>query len=161
MLKCLDAFALQLAEQKRLADIMDFKDLGLCAVDTLLRRTDIRQELKLSIQRIMIDEFQDNNELQKSLLYLLAEKQALMLDRIPTALEIETDKLFFVGDEKQSIYRFRGADVSVFKKLSRELAQGKGWRWKLAVKQRALFSEPIIVVPLRSLRFSMSFSLRS
>lgn len=126
MLKCLDAFALQLAEQKRLADIMDFKDLGLCAVDTLLRRTDIRQELKLSIQRIMIDEFQDNNELQKSLLYLLAEKQALMLDRIPTALEIETDKLFFVGDEKQSIYRFRGADVSVFKKLSRELAQGEG-----------------------------------
>jgi len=122
MLKHLDDFAYQLAEQKRLADIMDFKDLGYCAVDTLIRRADIRQELKTSIQRIMIDEFQDNNELQKSLLYLLAEKQSLMLDRIPTASEIDANKLFFVGDEKQSIYRFRGADVSVFKKLSRELA---------------------------------------
>lgn len=125
MLKHLDDFALQLAEQKRLADIMDFKDLGYCAVDTLIRRIDIRQELKTSIQRIMIDEFQDNNELQKSLLYLLAEKQSLSLDRIPTASEIETNKLFFVGDEKQSIYRFRGADVSVFKKLSLELARNK------------------------------------
>ena len=125
MLKHLDNFAHQLAEQKRLADIMDFKDLGYCAVDTIIRRADIRQELKTSIQRIMIDEFQDNNELQKSLLYLLAEKQSLTLDRIPTALEIEGNKLFFVGDEKQSIYRFRGADVSVFKKLSRELTQSK------------------------------------
>lgn len=125
MLKYLDDFAHQLAEHKRLADIMDFKDLGYCAVDTLIRRSDIRQELKTSIKRIMIDEFQDNNELQKSLLYLLAEKQSLTLDRIPTASEIEASKLFFVGDEKQSIYRFRGADVSVFKKLSRELARSE------------------------------------
>lgn len=125
MLHYLDEFAQQLAEKKRLADIMDFKDLGQCAVDLLMRRIDIRQELKTSFQKIMIDEFQDNNEIQKSLLFLLAEKQSLALDRIPTASEIENNKLFFVGDEKQSIYRFRGADVSVFKRLSRELTQNK------------------------------------
>ena len=70
----------------------------------------------------MIDEFQDNNQLQKELLYLLAEKEDLLGEKIPQARDLEKDKLFFVGDEKQSIYRFRGADVSVFKGLSSELA---------------------------------------
>ena len=70
----------------------------------------------------MIDEFQDNNELQKDLLYLLAERDGESADGIPASDSLAVDKLFFVGDEKQSIYRFRGADVSVFKRLSAELA---------------------------------------
>jgi ATP-dependent helicase/nuclease subunit A len=70
----------------------------------------------------MIDEFQDNNELQKKLLYLLAERDDLSVPGIPRPQDLAGDKLFFVGDEKQSIYRFRGADVSVFRGLSQELA---------------------------------------
>jgi len=62
-------------------------------------------------QYILIDEFQDNNELQKQLLFLLSKE----------GKEIRRGKLFFVGDEKQSIYLFRGADVSVFKGLANEL----------------------------------------
>ena len=38
---------------------------------------------------------------------------------------IASDTLFFVGDEKQSIYKFRGADVSVFNELKRDLARGE------------------------------------
>ena len=58
LLKRLDEYASEVAESKRLADVMDFKDLGVCAVDILKRRTDIRAFWKSSIESIMIDEFQ-------------------------------------------------------------------------------------------------------
>jgi ATP-dependent helicase/nuclease subunit A len=118
----LDEYASELAEAKRRADVMDFKDLGACAVHALKRRKDIRGRWKSQIRAIMIDEFQDNNELQKDLLYLLAERDGESGDGIPAPDSLAGDKLFFVGDEKQSIYRFRGADVSVFKRLSTELS---------------------------------------
>jgi len=121
VLKKLDEYAFELAEAKRLANVMDFKDLGLCAVDVLRRHEDIRNFWKLKIDSIMIDEFQDNNHVQKELLYLLAEARGKTSDGIPSPADLEEGKLFFVGDEKQSIYRFRGADVSVFKRLSAEL----------------------------------------
>ena len=74
----------------------------------------------------MIDEFQDNNDMQKRLLYLLAERVELF-EEDPGPEDLGKGKLFFVGDEKQSIYRFRGADVRVFKKLREEM-QGSGGR---------------------------------
>lgn len=121
LLSRLDEYASELAEAKRLANIMDFKDLGLCAVEALRRRKDMRNYWKQRIASIMIDEFQDNNQIQKDLLYLLAERRDRTVEGIPSPADLEEGKLFFVGDEKQSIYRFRGADVSVFKSLSKEL----------------------------------------
>ncbi len=124
LLKRLDEYALELAEAKRQANVLDFKDLGLCAVEVLKFRKDIRDFWKLRIDSIMIDEFQDNNHVQKDLLYLLAENRGSTSEGIPSPADLEEGKLFFVGDEKQSIYRFRGADVSVFKRLSAELGLG-------------------------------------
>ena len=72
------------------------------------------------------DEFQDNNELQKQILFLLAERLGYEGDGVPGPEFLERSKLFFVGDEKQSIYRFRGADVSVFKSLSSEIVKAGG-----------------------------------
>ena len=69
----------------------------------------------------MIDEFQDNNELQKDILFLLAERPDTVNKGIPPSEDLSAGKLFFVGDEKQSIYLFRGADVSVFRKLKEEI----------------------------------------
>lgn len=122
LLDRLDEFASEVAEAKRLANLMDFKDLGACAVRILEHRKDIRTFWKKTIESIMIDEFQDNNDLQKDLLYLLAEKNDRNVEGIPAPGDLEEGKLFFVGDEKQSIYRFRGADVAVFKRLAGELS---------------------------------------
>lgn len=108
-------------EAKRLARVMGFRDVATCAVDLLLRRADVRSYWKRRFRFIMIDEFQDDDQLQKDLLYLLAEREDRSCASIPRASDLESDKLFFVGDEKQSIYRFRGADVSVFRGLSDEL----------------------------------------
>jgi ATP-dependent exoDNAse (exonuclease V) beta subunit len=106
---------------KRRAGIMGFHDVATSAIDLLARRKELRAYWKRRFRYIMVDEFQDDNELQKELLYLLAEDETSAADGIPAPAGLAPDKLFFVGDDKQSIYRFRGADVSVFNRLGAEL----------------------------------------
>ena len=114
-----------IAEKKR-RSILHFGDIAQLAVDALIIDPDLRLFYKKQTHRIMIDEFQDNNSLQRDLLFLLAEKEERTDQSIPKPDELVPDKLFFVGDEKQSIYAFRGADVSVFRTLSQDLRQGGG-----------------------------------
>ena len=114
-----------IAEKKR-RSILHFGDIAQLAVDALITDPDLRLFYKKQTHRIMIDEFQDNNSLQRDLLFLLAEKEERTDQSIPKPDELVPDKLFFVGDEKQSIYAFRGADVSVFRTLSQDLRQGVG-----------------------------------
>ncbi|MDR0502209.1 MAG: UvrD-helicase domain-containing protein [Treponema sp.] len=108
-------------EKKRAQGVLTFADAAGLARTILLEQEDVRQGEKESCKAIMIDEFQDNNELQKELLFLLAEKPEITGKGIPRAQDLVKGKLFFVGDEKQSIYLFRGADVSVFRRLKEEL----------------------------------------
>ena len=126
----LERFRLAFLARKRAAGLATFRDVAEMAVAALLRDPALRQHYKRRFRFILIDEFQDNNRLQKELLYLLAERAELCVKRVPRPEELEPDKLFFVGDEKQSIYRFRGADVSVFTSLAGELerAGGRGLR---------------------------------
>lgn len=112
-----------IAEKKR-RSVLHFGDIAQLAVDALITDPDLRLFYKKQTHRIMIDEFQDNNSLQRNLLFLLAEKEDRTAQSIPKPDELVPDKLFFVGDEKQSIYAFRGADVSVFRMLSLDLRQG-------------------------------------
>jgi ATP-dependent helicase/nuclease subunit A len=105
-------------QKKRELGILNFRDIAELAVDALTRFPDLRQFYKRSFSAIMIDEFQDNNELQRDLVFLLAEEKNVQEPGIPDLTKLNPNKIIFVGDEKQSIYRFRGADVSVFRKLS-------------------------------------------
>ena len=107
--------------RKRVEGILTYNDVARLAKTILIEQRDIRQSEKESFKAIMIDEFQDNNGLQKDLLFLLAEKPEITHNDTPPAKDLSAGKLFFVGDEKQSIYRFRGADVSVFRALKQEL----------------------------------------
>ncbi|MCL2243992.1 MAG: UvrD-helicase domain-containing protein [Treponema sp.] len=107
--------------RKRAEGVLTFHDIARLSRTILLEQEDIRQGEKEAFKAIMIDEFQDNNELQKDILFLLAEKPQIFNRGIPSAQDLSKGKLFFVGDEKQSIYLFRGADVSVFRKLNDEL----------------------------------------
>ncbi len=113
-------------ERKRQSGILTFLDVARLAVDALLRDGELRALWKRTIKAIMIDEFQDNNALQRDLLFLIAEKEERTALNVPEPDELCPDKLFFVGDEKQSIYRFRGADVSVFRSLAADLRPESG-----------------------------------
>ncbi|MBN1686719.1 MAG: UvrD-helicase domain-containing protein [Spirochaetales bacterium] len=117
----------RIISNRRSRGVLLYHDVALMARTCLLENTSLRRYYKNRFTFIMIDEFQDNNRLQKEILYLLAERRAAENPRVPRADELEPDKLFFVGDEKQSIYMFRGADVSVFKELSGEI-EGQGGR---------------------------------
>lgn len=109
------------AQKKREAGLLTFTDVSRMALDALTDDPSLRASYKATFKSIMIDEFQDDNDLQRDLLFLLAERADRTEKTVPRADELSEDKLFFVGDEKQSIYRFRGADVSVFRSLAREL----------------------------------------
>ncbi|NLM01065.1 MAG: UvrD-helicase domain-containing protein [Treponema sp.] len=119
----LDIFLEQVNSTKRITGNLSFNDVSEMALKILIEQKDIRQQEKKSFNKIMIDEFQDNNGKNRDLLFLLSEKDDICVDGIPKKDEIKEDKLFFVGDEKQSIYKFRGADVSVFNKLKIDLGE--------------------------------------
>ena len=106
----LDGFAAAYAAAKRRESALDFEDLQLVARDLLRDHTDLRDREALRFKAIMVDEFQDTNRLQCDLVDLLAGGPG------------ERD-VFFVGDEFQSIYGFRHADVAVFRER-REQAGG-------------------------------------
>ena len=121
----LDKFQKEVNNTKRKMGLLSFDDVSSLAIKCLLEFPEVREVEKKAYKAIMIDEFQDDNIMQKKLLYLLSEKEELYSQEIPTPEELNPEKLFFVGDEKQSIYKFRGADVEVFRNLSNELT-GKG-----------------------------------
>lgn len=109
---------------KRSSGILSFKDVSDLALCILRDHPEIRKIEKSKYKAIMIDEFQDNNSKQRDMLFLLAENPERMEKGVPAVDELCKEKLFFVGDEKQSIYRFRGADVSVFRALSKDFKDG-------------------------------------
>ncbi len=126
LIPLLEEFQMEFNKQKRIQGLMTFNDVSKLALKILSEKKEIRQLEKKRTKAIMIDEFQDDNSEQKDMLFYLSEKlENFRTDGVPHPDELEKDKLFFVGDEKQSIYRFRGADVSVFKKLSDELKNGE------------------------------------
>jgi len=97
---------------------------------------DIRAALKQTIQMILIDEFQDTDPLQAELLLYLAEKSghtAQAWDEV----QLEDGKLFIVGDPKQSIYRFRGADIAAYERIGKLLVKQGGLQETLEVNYRS------------------------
>lgn len=138
----LACFQEQFLRAKRAAGVLSFSDIAQMSVDILIENRELRSYYKQRFTHIMIDEFQDNDRLQRDLLYLLAEREDLLSEGVPEGKDLDPDKLFFVGDEKQSIYRFRGADVSVFKALADEITSFGGDALKLVTNYR---SEPGLI----------------
>ena len=93
-------FAEEYAAAKDAESALDFEDLQLRARDLLREHAPLREREQLRFRSIMVDEFQDTNRLQCEVVDLLTGPG--------------TDR-FFVGDEFQSIYGFRHADVAVFR----------------------------------------------
>jgi ATP-dependent helicase/nuclease subunit A len=120
----MDEYQNLLAKKKRESGMLGFSDIARLVVDALSRDADLRQMYKKAYKKIMIDEFQDNNALQRDMVYLLAEKYERREKGVPSREDLLPDKVFFVGDEKQSIYGFRGADVSVFRGLADDFSDG-------------------------------------
>lgn len=94
---------IEYTEEKRINGYLDYDDLQILVLK-LLNNEEVLMKYQNKYKYFMIDEFQDTNELQKQIFYKLTSVNK-PLDR---------NNLFVVGDPKQSIYRFRGADVNIF-----------------------------------------------
>jgi ATP-dependent helicase/nuclease subunit A len=129
VLAMLREFLGKASESRAASGSLGFSDVASIAVATLATDLRLRDWYKSRYDAIMVDEFQDDNELQKRLLYYVAERRDRTDPDRGAALspgDLEPGVLFFVGDEKQSVYAFRGADVTVFRGLSQELACAAG-----------------------------------
>lgn len=102
-------FEKEMNDEKRSLGVLTFTDVLKLAIDILKTNSRIRKACQTRYRYVMIDEFQDNNNDYRILLNLITQKQ-----------------LFLVGDEKQSIYRFRGADVTVFKDMITDVNDSGG-----------------------------------
>ena len=137
---CLDLFArqyalemvnlllridLRLNEEKQKLSALDFDDLELRTL-ILLERPEVLARISERYRFFLVDEFQDTNPVQRVLL----ERLALTKGRRPA-------NLFIVGDRKQSIYGFRGADVDVFREMTATLLAHGGQEKPLQLNFRS------------------------
>ena len=107
-------FALDYEAQRKAEGVATFDDLLVWARDLLRDDVDTRRYFQEKYSRVLIDEFQDTDPLQAEIAFYLAAKPEADIDGQPWyRLPLQPGKLFIVGDVKQSIYRFRGADISV------------------------------------------------
>ena len=97
-------------------NIISYDKMILFARDLVQNNLMVRGELKKRYKSLMIDEFQDTDVAQGQLLLFLAEKQDSCAKNWQDII-LEPGKLFVVGDPKQSIYRFRGANISAYHKF--------------------------------------------
>ncbi len=94
-------------DRKKQKGYLDFEDL-LIFTQHVLQREEVQTYLREKFRYIMIDEYQDTNELQYEIF-------------MPILDNLRSGNLFVVGDEKQSIYMFRNAELEVFNKTKKEI----------------------------------------
>ena len=100
-------FADEFAAAKRRKNLVDFHDVEHFALQILVDEETEKvkktaEEFRDTFEEIMIDEYQDSNEVQETLLRSISRE------------ERGENNIFMVGDVKQSIYRFRLADPTIF-----------------------------------------------
>jgi ATP-dependent exoDNAse (exonuclease V) beta subunit len=111
LLACVDRYE----QLKTREGALDFLDLLVRARDLVRDNTAVRLHFQRRFRRLFVDEFQDTDPLQAELLLLLAssDPDETRWDRVVPV----PGKLFVVGDPKQSIYRFRRADVDIYRRV--------------------------------------------
>jgi ATP-dependent exoDNAse (exonuclease V) beta subunit len=111
----------QYDQRKARAGKLDFLDLLLRTRDLVRDDRAVREELQQRLHRLFVDEFQDTDPLQAEILLLLAAEDPG--ETTFTRARPAPGKLFLVGDPKQSIYRFRRADVALYERIKKQLVE--------------------------------------
>ena len=145
-----------LLEYQRLKDerhSLDFDDLEGLTAKLLADHPEVRAQLQSELRAVLVDEFQDTNDRQRQIVYALTGFTPLELTA-ETAKSAKENQLnlralgglrgsenqvdfFVVGDAKQSIYRFRQADVTVFRQVQADIRAANGLTLDLDLTFRA------------------------
>lgn len=102
----------EFSKAKQRINCIDFEDMLIFTAELLTKET-IRKNVTGKFKYIMIDEYQDTNDLQFAIF-------------LPILGDLTAGNLYVVGDKKQSIYGFRDADLNVFNKTAKKIADNSG-----------------------------------
>jgi ATP-dependent helicase/nuclease subunit A len=108
LMKIIKEFIDEFEACKRQEGLYSFEDIMYLAIKLFKRFPDVKNKFKRKIKEILVDEYQDTNDLQDSFIQLIAD-----------------DNTFMVGDVKQSIYRFRDANPKNFMRIYDEYQDGE------------------------------------
>jgi ATP-dependent helicase/nuclease subunit A len=99
------------AKERRLRNALNYGDLLNLAAKVLRENPEVRRALQRKYQNLFVDEFQDTDPVQAEIVFLLAADESAEPWR---TIPLRPGALFVVGDPKQSIYRFRRADIEIY-----------------------------------------------
>ncbi len=111
-------FAGSFEREAREAGLLSYDDMLFLAARLVRENVSVRRRIRESVRHFLVDEFQDTDPLQVELIFLLAgagdaaDWREMLLDDA---------KLFLVGDPKQSIYRFRRADIAIYHEVKEKI----------------------------------------
>ena len=147
ILDALREFALKYAEQRRAEGRAEFHDLLVWARNLLRDDLEVRDHFRPRFSHVLIDEVQDTDPIQTEIAMFLSEAtsedgEGNSRPSSWDSIVPEAGKLFVVGDPKQSIYRFRRADVVQMNSL-KELIEGSGGR-TISLVQNFRSQKPVV-----------------
>ncbi len=124
IIKWLKPAVAEFRQQLRDNGTIGFDDLLILCRDMLRDSKVARDYFKRRYRHVHIDEFQDTDSIQVEILFFLCEAEGAHANKWQE-VELTQGKLFVVGDPKQSIYRFRGADVRIYNRVA-QIIEAKG-----------------------------------
>jgi ATP-dependent helicase/nuclease subunit A len=116
-LDCLDDARREAAAARRQAVVLNYEDLLQLAARLLRERADVRAALQTRFRWLFVDEFQDTDPIQAEVIGLLGAAPDSRSPADWTRVPLRPGALFVVGDPKQSIYRFRRADIETYGRM--------------------------------------------
>lgn len=123
------------AEVKRARAVLDHIDLLIGLRDLLARDREARAFYQARFDHFLVDEFQDTDPLQAEIILYLCEAGAHA--SAPEQVQLSSGKLTIVGDPKQSIYRFRRADIAMYAAVCQQLRRSNACEARLSVNFRS------------------------
>jgi ATP-dependent helicase/nuclease subunit A len=123
-------------EVRKKSSLMNFHDLLLGAAELLRNNPEVRGYFQERFTHILVDEFQDTDPIQAEvILYLTGEE---LEEKSWRKLKVKPGALFIVGDPKQSIYRFRRADIDTYNEVKKIIEDSGGTLIPLTTNFRSL-----------------------
>lgn len=128
------------AQTRRRDSVVNYVDLLRVTAEMLRTRPAVRRALQKKYRHLFIDEFQDTDPIQAEIFLMLAadEDPSVGPASSPASLPLRPGALFVVGDPKQSIFRFRRADIDIYNRVAQRIKDTGGEVLALTANFRSL-----------------------
>ena len=124
LLEVLQTFVREYRDERVAQGTLEFHDLLILARNLVAADPSVRRDLARRYQTLLIDEFQDTDPIQIEIAVLIASDDPSAGQKPWDQVHVQPGRLFFVGDPKQSIYRFRRADIDLYRAAASRFGSG-------------------------------------